>query len=35
MRPKTREKMQVFIKIGAVVLAVIIFLGYIISSFIF
>ncbi len=35
MKLKTREKLQTAIKIGAVVLALAIFLGYIFSSFIF
>lgn len=35
MKPKTREKLQTFIKIGAVALAAVILIGYIISSFIY
>lgn len=35
MKQKTREKMQVFIKIGALVLAVLIAVGYIISSLLY
>lgn len=35
MKSGTREKLRVFIKIGAAALAVIIFLGYILSSFLF
>lgn len=35
MRLKTREKLQVFIKIGAIILAALIFIGYILSAFLF
>lgn len=35
MKTKTREKLQLFVKIGAVVLAFLIFAGYILSSFLF
>ncbi len=35
MKQKTREKLQVVIKIGALVLAVIIAVGYIISSLLY
>lgn len=35
MKAKTREKLQVFIKIGAIILAALIFVGYILSSFLF
>ncbi len=35
MRAKTREKMHIFVKIGAAVLAFLIFAGYILSSFLF
>lgn len=35
MKQKTREKLQIVIKIGALALAVIIAVGYIISSLMF
>lgn len=35
MKQKTREKMQIFIKIGALVLALLIAAGYIISSLLY
>lgn len=35
MKLKTRERLQIFVKIGAFVLAVIIVLGYLLSSFLF
>lgn len=35
MRLKTREKLLKFTKIGAVVLAIIILLSYLLSSFVF
>ncbi len=35
MKQKTREKLQVWIKIGAFLLAVLIAVGYIISSLLF
>ena len=35
MKAKTREKLQAFIKIGAIILAALIFVGYILSSFLF
>lgn len=35
MKQKTREKLQIWIRIGALVLAVLIAVGYIISSLLF
>lgn len=35
MKLKTRERLQIFVKIGALVLAVIIVLSYLFSSFLF